>query len=116
MNLEAVILGFVVVVDASYLFSIDLIFDFSAFFIDLFLNSVNSFNFLVCKISGYGFKLPRTVSRSPLITALQLNALLRAHLHKETFRVSVSAPYSGSPPCWSCTSAQPNTLHLIFCQ
>lgn len=38
MNLEAVILGFVVVVDASYLFSFDLIFDLSAFFffIDLF--------------------------------------------------------------------------------
>lgn len=32
MNLEAVILGFVVVVDASYLFSFDLIFDLSAFF------------------------------------------------------------------------------------
>lgn len=45
MNLEAVILGFVVVVDASYLFSFDLIFDLSAFFffyIDLFLNSGNS--------------------------------------------------------------------------
>lgn len=43
MNLEAVILGFVVVVDASYLFSFDLIFDLSAFFIDLFLNSVKIF-------------------------------------------------------------------------
>lgn len=47
MNLEAVILGFVVVVDASYLFSFDLIFDLSAFFffffyIDMFLNSGNS--------------------------------------------------------------------------
>lgn len=46
MNLEAVILGFVVVVDASYLFSFDFIFDLSAFlflfYIDMFLNSGNS--------------------------------------------------------------------------